>query len=90
MGAEALDMIVEQESILISLSYDLRNQAATETSQQRKAEALKRLKVVEAFRDARTRIENHPEWMVIKMFLLFHLNCVHLFRWMVVVLQLLI
>jgi DNA-directed RNA polymerase subunit beta' len=37
---------------LDQLSYDLRHQAATETSQQRKAEALKRLKVVEAFRDA--------------------------------------
>ncbi|MDH5415329.1 MAG: DNA-directed RNA polymerase subunit beta', partial [Flavobacteriaceae bacterium] len=35
--------------------------------QQRKAEALKRLKVVEAFRDAKTRIENRPEWMIIKM-----------------------
>jgi hypothetical protein len=38
--------------------------AATDTSQQRKAEALKSVKVVEAFRDARTRIENRPEWMV--------------------------
>ena len=41
--------------------------AATDTSQQRKAEALKRLKVVEAFREANGRIENRPEWMVIKM-----------------------
>jgi DNA-directed RNA polymerase subunit beta' len=45
----------------------LRHQAATDTSQQRKAEALKRLKVVEAFRDARTRIENRPEWMIVRM-----------------------
>jgi DNA-directed RNA polymerase subunit beta' len=30
----------------------LRHQAANETSQQRKNEALKRLKVIEAFRDA--------------------------------------
>ncbi|MEQ9007438.1 MAG: DNA-directed RNA polymerase subunit beta', partial [Ekhidna sp.] len=35
--------------------------------QQRKAEALKRLRVVEAFRDAKTRIENKPEWMIVKM-----------------------
>ena len=35
------------------MSYALRHQAATDTSQQRKAEALKRLKVVEAFRDAK-------------------------------------
>ncbi|MEQ8475601.1 DNA-directed RNA polymerase subunit beta' [Fulvivirga sp.] len=66
MGAEALEMLLARIE-LDSLSYDLRHQAATDTSQQRKAEALKRLKVVEAFREARTRIENRPEWMVIKM-----------------------
>jgi len=66
MGAEALEMLLARTE-LDQLSYDLRHQAATDTSQQRKAEALKRLKVVEAFRDARTRIENRPEWMVIKM-----------------------
>ena len=66
MGAEALEMLLARTE-LDSLSYQLRHQAATDTSQQRKAEALKRLKVVEAFRDAKTRIENRPEWMVIKM-----------------------
>ena len=66
MGAEALEMLLSRID-LDNLSYELRHQAATDTSQQRKAEALKRLKVVEAFRDARTRIENRPEWMVIKM-----------------------
>ncbi len=45
----------------------MRYSAAHETSQQRKADALKRLRVVEAFRDAATRIENRPEWMVIRM-----------------------
>ncbi|HEX5167600.1 MAG TPA: DNA-directed RNA polymerase subunit beta' [Cyclobacteriaceae bacterium] len=66
MGAEALEMLLSRTN-LDELSYELRHQAATDTSQQRKAEALKRLKVVEAFREARTRIENKPEWMVIKM-----------------------
>lgn len=66
MGAEALEMLLSRIQ-LDDLSYQLRHQAATDTSQQRKAEALKRLRVVEAFRDARTRIENKPEWMVIKM-----------------------
>ncbi|HVX00699.1 MAG TPA: DNA-directed RNA polymerase subunit beta', partial [Candidatus Babeliaceae bacterium] len=42
------------------------NAAATETSQQRKADALKRLSVVESFRDAQTRISNRPEWMVMQ------------------------
>ena len=50
-----------------TLSYDLRHKANTETSQQRKNEALKRLNVVEAFRDANTRRENKPEWMIIKV-----------------------
>ena len=66
MGAEALEMLLKRID-LDELSYSLRHQAATDTSQQRKAEALKRLKVVEAFREARTRIENRPEWMVIRM-----------------------
>ncbi|UZD22115.1 DNA-directed RNA polymerase subunit beta' [Algoriphagus halophytocola] len=66
MGAEALEMLLSRLD-LDDLSYSLRHQAATDTSQQRKAEALKRLKVVEAFRDARTRIENRPEWMVVRM-----------------------
>ncbi|HLF34293.1 MAG TPA: DNA-directed RNA polymerase subunit beta' [Cyclobacteriaceae bacterium] len=66
MGADALEMLLKRIN-LDDQSYDLRHQAATDTSQQRKAEALKRLKVVEAFREARTRIENRPEWMIIKM-----------------------
>ncbi|KAA2241648.1 DNA-directed RNA polymerase subunit beta' [Chitinophaga agrisoli] len=65
MGAEAVEMMLARID-LDSLSYQLRNQAATETSQQRKAEALKRLSVVEAFREANTRVENHPEWMVMQ------------------------
>lgn len=65
MGAEAVhDML--QRIDLDQLSFDLRNAAATETSQQRKADALKRLSVVEAFRDANTRIANNPEWMVMQ------------------------
>ncbi len=66
MGADALEMLLSRLN-LDEMSYELRHQAATDTSQQRKAEALKRLKVVEAFRDANTRITNKPEWMVIKM-----------------------
>ena len=65
MGAEAVhDLLAKID--LDQLSFDLRNAAATETSQQRKADALKRLSVVEAFRDANTRINNRPEWMVMQ------------------------
>ncbi len=66
MGADALEMLLSRVN-LDELSYELRHQAATDTSQQRKAEALKRLKVVEAFREANTRVENRPQWMTIKM-----------------------
>ncbi|GAB2950362.1 DNA-directed RNA polymerase subunit beta' [Hymenobacter coalescens] len=66
MGAEALYMLLERLN-LDELSYSLRDSAAHETSQQRKAEALKRLRVVEAFREANGRVENRPEWMVIRM-----------------------
>jgi DNA-directed RNA polymerase subunit beta' len=65
MGAEAVrDLLMRLD--LDNMSYALRNQAANETSQQRKSEALKRLRVVEAFRDAQTRMENKPEWMIIQ------------------------
>src|ERR671910_1768728 len=65
MGAEAVHDLLARID-LDQLSFDLRNAAATETSQQRKADALKRLSVVEAFRDAQTRISNRPEWMVMQ------------------------
>ncbi|HMN31938.1 MAG TPA: DNA-directed RNA polymerase subunit beta', partial [Chitinophagaceae bacterium] len=65
MGAEAIQMLLARID-LDSLSYELRNAAAFETSQQRKAEALKRLSVVEAFREANSHIENRPEWMVMQ------------------------
>ena len=65
MGAEAVEDLLSRLE-LDELSYSLRHKAATETSQQRKAEALKRLSVVEAFRDGNSRIENKPEWMVVK------------------------
>ena len=65
MGAEAVHALLERIE-LDQLSFDLRNAAANETSQQRKADALKRLSVVEAFRDANSRITNRPEWMVMQ------------------------
>ncbi|VAW28876.1 DNA-directed RNA polymerase beta' subunit, partial [hydrothermal vent metagenome] len=66
MGAEGVEMLLARLK-LGEMAAALRLQAATDTSQQRKAEALKRLKVVEGFRDSETRIENKPQWMIIKM-----------------------
>ena len=65
MGAEAISDLLARLD-LDELSYQLRNAAAVETSQQRKADALKRLSVVEAFRDSALRITNRPEWMVMQ------------------------
>jgi DNA-directed RNA polymerase subunit beta' len=64
MGAEGLYKLLERID-LDDLSYDLRHKANTETSQQRKNEALKRLQVVEAFRGS-TQL-NRPEWMIVKV-----------------------
>jgi DNA-directed RNA polymerase subunit beta' len=64
MGAEAISDLLKRLD-LDNLSYDLRNQAANEGSQQRKSEALKRLRVVEAFRDGMKTQDNKPEWTVI-------------------------
>ncbi|MCF8232413.1 MAG: DNA-directed RNA polymerase subunit beta' [Bacteroidales bacterium] len=66
MGAEALHDILARLN-LDEMSFNLRHKANTETSQQRKQDALKRLQVFEAFRDAKTRMENHPEWMIVKV-----------------------
>jgi DNA-directed RNA polymerase subunit beta' len=67
MGADALYMLLSRLN-LEELSYDLRHKANTETSQQRKNEALKRLQVVEAFRMSNdgTKV-NRPEWMILKV-----------------------
>ncbi len=66
MGAECLIELLSRID-LEGLSYELRHKANNETSKQRKTEALKRLQVVEAFKDANTRKENLPEWMVLKV-----------------------
>lgn len=65
MGAEAVHDLLGLLD-LDTLSFTLRDAAANETSQQRKADALKRLSVVESFREAKTHITNQPEWMVMK------------------------
>jgi DNA-directed RNA polymerase subunit beta' len=66
MGAEALSDLLKRID-LDELSYELRHKANTETSQQRKTEALKRLQVVESFRMSRLNTVNHPEWMIMKV-----------------------
>ena len=64
MGAEAIYELLARLD-LDALSYDLRHKANNDASQQRKNEALKRLQVVESFRQSKGR--NRPEWMIVKV-----------------------
>ena len=64
MGAEAIYTLLKEVD-LDSMSYALRHKASTETSQQRKSEALKCLNVIESFRASEGK--NKPEWMVLNV-----------------------
>ncbi|MCI1719552.1 MAG: DNA-directed RNA polymerase subunit beta' [Bacteroidales bacterium] len=64
MGADAIYKLLKKLD-LDQLSYTLRSSLENETSQQRKAESLKRLSVIEAFRDSKDI--NKPEWMIMKV-----------------------
>jgi DNA-directed RNA polymerase subunit beta' len=64
MGAEAIYELLEKLD-LDELSYELRHKASNDVSQQRKSEALKRLQVVESFRQSKGK--NRPEWMIVKV-----------------------
>ena len=66
MGAKALERLLKAVQ-LDKLSGELRIQASTDASQQRRLEASKRLRIVEAFREAQHTVENRPEWMIISM-----------------------
>ncbi len=63
MGAEAIQDLLSRIN-LDDLSYQLREQANNEGSQQRKTDALKRLQVVESFRMSKGK--NKPEWMILQ------------------------
>ena len=64
MGAEAVYDLLSRLD-LDQMSYELRDRANSDSSQQRKNEALKRLQVVESFRASKDT--NRPEWMIMKI-----------------------
>ena len=64
MGGEAIYNLLKNVD-LDAKSFELRHKANTETSQQRKTEALKCLNIIEAFRASKDI--NKPEWMVLKV-----------------------
>ena len=64
MGAEGIYDLL-QEIDVDALGKELSEQMKTETSQQRKAETLKRLSVVKWFQESKNI--NRPEWMIMKV-----------------------
>ncbi len=66
IGGEAIHHLLRDLDVE-ETAQELRARIATQTSAQKKLEALKRLKVVEAFRtrEANTEYRNRPEWMVL-------------------------
>ena len=64
IGGDAVKTILKNTNIE-KLSEELREQVKVETSQQKKADLLKRLRVIEAFKSENIKVENKPEWMVL-------------------------
>jgi DNA-directed RNA polymerase subunit beta' len=64
IGGDAVKSLLRQVDIE-TLAAELRAQIREETSVQKKQDALKRLHVVEAFREREGSVLNKPEWMVL-------------------------
>mgnify|MGYP001442276526 CR=1 FL=1 len=64
IGGEAVKEILKNTDVE-KLSKELRDQLKIETSQQKKADLLKRLRVLEAFKEEENKVPNKPEWMVL-------------------------
>lgn len=63
MGGEAVKDLLKRVNVE-ELAHELRTEVRAETSVQKKTEALKRLRVIEAFRKSNDTAPNRPEWMV--------------------------
>jgi DNA-directed RNA polymerase subunit beta' len=64
MGGDAIKDLLRRVNVE-ELAMELRAEVKTETSVQKKTEALKRLRVIEAFRKSDESAPNRPEWMVL-------------------------
>ncbi len=64
IGGDAVKTLLKNTNIEI-LSKELRDRLKDETSQQKKAELLKRLRVIESFKESENKVANKPEWMVL-------------------------
>lgn len=64
IGGDAVKNILKNTNVE-KLSKELRDQVKIETSQQKKQDLLKRLRVIEAFKEEDGKVPNRPEWMVL-------------------------
>lgn len=64
IGGDAIKEVLKKIDVE-KLSKELREQLLEETSQQKKADLLKRLRVLEAFKEKEGKVPNRPEWMVL-------------------------
>ena len=64
IGGDAIKEILKKIDVE-KVSRELRDQLIEETSQQKKADILKRLRVLESFKEAEGKVPNRPEWMVL-------------------------
>lgn len=64
IGGDAVKNILKNTNVE-SLSKELRDQLKVETSQQKKQDILKRLRVIESFKEEEGKVPNRPEWMVL-------------------------
>ena len=63
IGGDAVKEILKKIDIE-KVSKELREQVKVEGSQQKKQDLLKRLRVLEAFKESENKVANRPEWMV--------------------------
>ena len=64
IGGDAVKNMLKSINVA-QLSKELRDRLKEETSQQKKADLLKRLRVIEAFKEEDHKVPNRPEWMVL-------------------------
>ncbi len=66
IGGDAVKELLKETDIE-SLFQNLKSQLGPDTSQQKRTELLKRLRVLEAFREKEGKVPNKPEWMVMNV-----------------------
>ncbi|KAF0150527.1 MAG: DNA-directed RNA polymerase beta' subunit [Ignavibacteria bacterium] len=66
IGGDAVKELLKETDVE-GLFGTLKSQLGPDTSQQKRTEILKRLRVLEAFREKEAKIPNKPEWMVMNV-----------------------